>query len=267
MLTHFLDQFEPSDQPLLDLTFEHVDDSMLFDMAKANYGDDIDLHLAALHQIKAKNIPVPLPWHPAEVLCLARWTELDNLITQDGVVLQAKRLTERDHWMRLFACTVLIWASLEPENDEDDKGYWYYIEGESSTIIQLFESAINLGHETTIAALKFLSWRMKSQMQRAAIHEDFGECPCYAIAILLIYVVLFDGASPASNQCDPEMVDFLIDVAHCNNEYISVHREINDCQRQQKWRDTIRQILLDSTASDYARSNQEIQNFGKKLLN
>jgi hypothetical protein len=266
MLTHFLDRFEPSDQPLLDLIFEHVDDSMLFDMAKADYGDDIDLHLAALHQIKAKNIPVPLPWYPAEVLCLARWTELDNLITQDGVVLQAKPSTKRDHWIRLFACTVLIWASLEPENYEDDKGYWYYIEGESSTIVQLFESAINLGNEATIAALKFLSWRMKSQMQKAAIDEDFGECPCYAIAILLLYVSLFGGASPIGNQCDPEMISGLIAVAHCNNAYIPVHREISNCQRQQKWRDAIHQILLDSTASDYARSNQEIQTFAKKLL-
>jgi hypothetical protein len=267
MLTHFLDQFEPSDQPLLDLIFEHVDDSMLFDMAKADYSDDVDLHLAALHQIKAKNIPVPLLWHPAEVLCLTRWTELDNLVTQDGVVRQATRSIERDHWMRLFACTVLIWASLEPENYEDDKGYWYYIEGESSTIIQLFESALNLGNEATIAALKFLSWRMKCQMQRAAIDEDFSECPCYAIAILLLYISLFGGASSTGNQYDPEMISCLIAVAHCNNEYIPVHREINDCQRNQKWRDKIYQILLNSTASDYARSNQEIQTFVRKLLN
>jgi hypothetical protein len=93
MLIHFLDRFEPADQPLLDLIFEHVDDSMLFDMAKADYGDDVDLHLAALHQIRAN------------------------------------------------------------------------------------------GNEATIAAFKFLSWRMKCQMQRDAIDEDFGECPCYAIAI------------------------------------------------------------------------------------
>jgi hypothetical protein len=267
MFTHVLDQFEPADQPLLDLIFKHVDDSMLTEMARADYGHDVDLHLAALYQIKAKNIPVPLPWHPAEVLCLACWTESDNLIMQAGVVPQAKHLAERNHWMRLFACTVLIWASLEPENYDDDKGYWYYIEGESSTIIQLFESAVNLGNEATIAALKFLSWRMKSQMQRAAIDEDFGECPCYAMAILLLYVWLFGRASPPSNQCNSEMVSFLIAAAHCNNEYISIHKEINDCQRQQKWRDAIRQILIDSTASDYARSNPEIQNFAKKLLN
>jgi hypothetical protein len=169
--------------------------------------------------------------------------------------------------MRLFACTVLIWASLEPENYEDDKGYWYYIEGERSTIIQLFERAINLGNEAAIAALKFLSWRMKCQIQRAAIDEDFGECPCYAMALLLLYVWLFGRASTTSNQCNSEMVSFLISVAHCNNEYIPIQREINDCQRQQKWRDTIHQILLDSTASDYARSHQEIQNFAQKLLN
>jgi hypothetical protein len=35
MLTHFLDQLEPSDQPLLDLIFKHVDDAMLIEMARA----------------------------------------------------------------------------------------------------------------------------------------------------------------------------------------------------------------------------------------
>jgi hypothetical protein len=266
MLTNLLDQFEPSDQQLLDLIFKHVDDSMLIDIAKADYGNDVEIHLEALHQIKAKNIPVPLPWHPAEVLCLARWTEPDCQIVQADAILQPKCLTERDHWIRLFACTVLIWASLEPEKYDEDKDYWYYIEGETSTIIQLFESAINLGNSVTIAALKFLSWRMKCQMERAAIDEDFGECPCYALAILLLYVSLL-GSAPTSNQCDPEIVSFLITAAHCNNEYIPIQREINDCQRQQKWRDTIHQILIDSTASDYARSHQEIQNFAEKLLN
>jgi hypothetical protein len=71
MLTNLLDRLKPSDQPLLNLIFKHVDDSMLFDIAKTDYGDDVEIHLEALHQVKAKNIPVPLPWHPAEVLCLA----------------------------------------------------------------------------------------------------------------------------------------------------------------------------------------------------
>jgi hypothetical protein len=120
MLTNLLDRLKPSDQPLLNLIFKHVDDSMLFDIAKTDYGDDVEIHLEALHQVKAK-------------------------------YTRATAMASR-----------------------------------RSSLSCLFESAINIGNEATIAALKFLSWRMRSQMQRAAIHEDFGECPCYAIAILFV---------------------------------------------------------------------------------
>jgi hypothetical protein len=238
MSTHPLDCLEPSDRPLLDLMVEHIDDAMLLEIARCDYGDDVEIHLAALHQIRAKNIPVPLKWHPGEVLCLTRWTELESLKSLDGGI------STRNHWMRLFACTALIWASLEPENDDDRGEYWNHIEGEESTIIQFLDSVLYLGDDVAIAALKFLGWRMKSQIQRALIHEDFGNCPCYAVAILLLCVSM--------NRCDPEIVSFLISMAYCNNECLPLSEEINECQRSQKWRDTINRILLDSTAPDYA---------------
>jgi hypothetical protein len=40
MSTHPLDCLEPSDRPLLDLVFDRVDDSMLLEMARADYGDN-----------------------------------------------------------------------------------------------------------------------------------------------------------------------------------------------------------------------------------
>jgi hypothetical protein len=238
MSIHPLDCLEPSDWPLLDLMVEHIDDSILAEIAIKDYGHDAEIHLAALHQIRAKNIPVPLKWHPGEVLCLTRWTELESLKLLDGGI------STRNHWMRLFACTALIWASLEPENDDDQGEYWNHIEGEESTIIQFLNSALYLGDDVAIAALKFLGWRMQYQIQRALIHEDFGNCPCYAVAMLLLCVSL--------NRCDPEIVSFLISMAYCNNECLPLSEEINECQRSQKWRDTIDQILLDPTAPDYA---------------
>jgi hypothetical protein len=238
MSTHPLNCLEPSDRPLLDLIVEHIDDSMLAEIAIKDYGHDVDIHLAALHQIRAKNISIPLKWHPGEVLCLTRWTELDSLKSQDGGI------STRNHWMRLFACTVLIWASLEPENHEDQGEYWNHIDGEQSTIIQFLDSALYLGNDVAIAALKFLGWRMQGQIQGALTHEDFGNCPCYAVAMILLCVSL--------NRCDPEIVSFLISMAYCNNEYLPLSKEINECQRSQKWQDMIDQILLDSTAPDYA---------------
>jgi hypothetical protein len=255
-----LNCLELSDLPLLALIFEHVDDSMLAEIAICDYGDDVEIHLAALHQIRANNIPRPMQWHPREVLELTLWTEWDSLSAQDGAI------STRNHWMRLFACTVLIWASLEPENyspqerlrQQDRDEDWYCIDGEDSTIIQFLDSALHLGDDVSIAALNFLGWRMQCQIQRALIDEDFGYCPCYAVAMLLLYVSL--------DRCNPEIVNFLISMAYCNYEYIPIFKEIDDCQLSQKWRDTIYRILLDPTASDYARLNPELQSLGMELI-
>jgi hypothetical protein len=251
MSTHPLDCLEPSDQPLLNLIVEHIDDAMLLEIARCDYGDDVEIHLAALHQIRAKNIPTPLEWYPGEVLNLTSWTKLNSLKSQDGGI------STRSHWMRLFACTVLIWASLEPENDKDPDEYWYYIDGEQSTIIQFLDSALYLGDDVSIAALRFLGWRMQSQIKRALIDEDFGHCPCYAVAMLLLCASLDRG--------DPEIVSFLISIAYCNHEYIPIFKEINDCQLSQEWRDTIHRIFLDPTAPDNTRSGKDDAVHNNKL--
>ena len=137
-------------------------------------------------------------------------------------------------------------------------------DGEDSTIIQFLDSALNLGQETSLAALQFLCWRMQCQMQRAFLDEDFGNCPCYAVAMLLLWVSLVGGASCLEHH-NPELVGFLISVAHCNENF-PISREIRECQLSQKWRDTIERILLDPTAKDYARLNPELQNFGMELI-
>jgi hypothetical protein len=263
MSTNHLDCLESSDRPLLDLVFGQIDDAMLLEIARCDYGDDVEIHLAALHQIRANKIPVPLQWHPGEVLCLTRWTEWDSLSSH----------STRNHWMRLFACTVLIWASLEPENYVYQLGDGNHSEGEDSTIIQFLDSALYLGDDVSIAALKFLGWRMQSQIARALIDEDFGECPCYAVAMLLLCVSL-DRCVGVPTGGNPEIVSFLISIAHCNNEYRPLSKEINECQRTQKWLDTIDRILLDPIAPDeerlgkvnMTRSNPAIQSLGMELM-
>lgn len=253
---------EPADRPLLDLIFDRVDDSMLLEIARCDYGDDVEIHLAALHQIRANNIPRPLRWHPGEVLCLTRWDEWDSLNATDIAISTHK------HWMRLFACTVLIWVSLELEDDEYNVEDWNHLEGENSTIIQFLDSALYLGDDVSIAALKFLGWRMQSQIERASIDDGFGNCPCYAVAILLLSVSL--------DRCNPEIVNFLISMAYCEHEYVPISQEIgNDrCQLSQKWRDTIDRILFNPTVlnddqlgkANAWRSNPAIQSLGMELM-
>jgi hypothetical protein len=255
MSNHPLDCLAPTDQPLLDLIGDRVDDSMLLEIARCDYGDDVELHLAALHQIKANNIPVPMPWYPGEVLCLTRWTELDNFAPD-------KAMLARNHWTRLFACTALIIATLDPEEDEyrdEDWGFhWSQVSGISDTMIQFLDSVLHLGDDVSIAALQFLSWRMQCEIQRASINEDFGECPCYAVAILLLSVSL--------DQCNDELVSFLIYMAHYDRGSWPISREI-DGQLTQKWRDTIDRILLAPTSIASVRGNLAIQSLAVELMN
>jgi hypothetical protein len=252
MSTHPLDCLEPSDQSLLDLMVEQIDDAMLLKIARCDCGDDVEIHLAALHQIRAKNIPVPLKWHPGEVLCLTRWTELESLKSLDGGI------STPNHWMRLFACTALIWASLEPENDDDRDEDWNHTEGEESTIIQFLDSALYLGDDVSIASLKFLAWRMQGQIKGASTHEDFGNCPCYAVAMILLCVSL--------NRCDHEVISFLIHMAYYNHDYLPVYQEINNCQLSRQWRSKIYQILLNPRESDNVKSGKEHAASDKRLL-
>jgi hypothetical protein len=258
MSTAPLDALEPTDRSLLEIIAKHVDDAMLLQIAHADYSDDVEIHLAELQQIKAGQMPKPIRWHPGEVLSLTRYTELDYLKTKDDQTYQ------RVHWMRLFACTALIWASLVAQNHENEDEYdyelWNHLEGEESTIIQFLESALYLGHDISIAALQFLGWRMQKQIQIALIDEDFRDCPVYAIAMLLLCVSL--------DRYHPEIVSFLISMAYCNGEHVLIAREI-DGQHSQKWRDTIYRILLDPTTPHYTQLSAvhpELQNLARELM-
>jgi hypothetical protein len=244
------DEFKLADEPLLAPLFQHVDDSMLVEISKADYGCDADAHLIALHRIRAGNIPIPMVWNPGVVLHLTCWTDPDDL-TRKGI-----SLGPYGHWMRLFACTVLIWASIEPENYDYKTEDWAYID-EDHTIVQFLDSALKLGYDTSLTALRFLGWRMQYQMQRALIDEDMGNCPCYAVAMLLLCVSL--------DWDKPEMVSFLISVAYSNDEYLPISKVISESLRSQKWKNLIREILLDPTAPQFAQSNSKLQKFGIML--
>jgi hypothetical protein len=246
-----LARLDPTDEPLFALLFQHVDDAMLTEISRADYGYDADIHLEALRKIREGAIPVPMPWNPGQVLCLKQWTELDDSTSKDI------QIGIRGHWIRLFACTVLIRASIELQDYEYKTEDWAYLDGDE-TIVQFLDSALKLNSDTSLAALQFLSWRMQYQIQCALLDEDMGNGPCYAVAMLLLCVSL--------DCCDPEVVSFLIAVARTDDECLPISKVLNESQRSQKWKDTIHSMLLDSTAPQYARSNSELRRLGKELI-
>jgi len=223
---------EPSCEPLLRLAFQQVDESMLREIAEADYGMDADAHLAALHAIKDGDVPAPMSWEPKEVLELVRWSEPQSPAWNPGSV------GTRGHWMRLFSCAVLLRSAAEPESD----GYFL---GEDSTIIQLVDSALTLGQEASLAALQFLRWRTR--------YRDLNEWDnsYFAIAILFLSVSL--------DQCDEQMATSLIAVA--NSDDRTVTELLAECQKAQTWKDVARRTLIEAS-----RHNKEIEAFGNALI-
>jgi hypothetical protein len=137
--------FPPSGQLLLDVTRREIDDEMLDDIARADYGMDADLHLAALQPIRDDGvIPRAMEWHPREVLELIRWSEPENAELQPGAA------GRRGHLMRTFACAVLLRADADREVDT----------AVEATLAHCLSGTKVLGQGISEAAGSFLTWRI-----------------------------------------------------------------------------------------------------------
>ena len=169
--------FPPAPDALLELLRRQVDDGMLREIARADYGMDEDAHLAALLPVRDRGeLPAPMRWEPKEVLELVRWSEPDDPAWKPGSP------GTRGHRMRAFACAALLRAAAEPENAG-------FFDGENSTLAQLLASALVLGADAQEAAARFLTWRTP----RMAHHEDR---PFFALGLLVLAVELRGGRLP-----------------------------------------------------------------------
>ncbi|MCB0108246.1 MAG: hypothetical protein KDE53_20135 [Caldilineaceae bacterium] len=165
-----LDRFVRHRDGLLEQVARYIDDGMLRSIAEADYGMDVGEHLAALRQIHAGKIPIPIQWEPREVLELVRWSEPDGPHGRwDG-----KDAGRAGHWQRAFACTALLHIAGEPENRGRLLG------GEKDSIIQLIGSITALEAKLQLPALRLLSERV------LALDLGDEELPFFALGILLL---------------------------------------------------------------------------------
>jgi hypothetical protein len=135
--------FPASSDLLLDIASRQVDDGMLREIAAADYGCDVDAHLAGLRPIRDQGIvPAPMGWHPGEVLELIRWSNPENPAHKPGSP------GRRGHQMRAFACAALLRAALQDGGDITPE----------ATLAQCLASAKVLGEEMSGAAARFLTW-------------------------------------------------------------------------------------------------------------
>jgi hypothetical protein len=150
MPAELLSAFPPSADLLLDRARREIDDEMLLEIAKADYGQDVALHLAALWPIRDQGvISAELGWHPCEVLELIRWSQPEDPTWKPG------SMGRRGHQMRAFACAALLRAGALAENENYDGA-----SSADSSLAQCLVSAKVLGDEMSEAAARFLTWRI-----------------------------------------------------------------------------------------------------------
>ena len=114
MIIDLLKRFDPEPDVLLRAISAHVDDEVLTEISLADYGEDAEVHLAALRTIRdTGTFSLPMHWYPAEVLELIRWSEPEDPNWKPG------RTGEFGHWMRAFCCAALLRATREPWNCGD----------------------------------------------------------------------------------------------------------------------------------------------------
>jgi hypothetical protein len=146
VIVDLLKQFDPQSDGLLRRISEYVNDDMLKCISMADYGQDVDCHLAALRLVRDIGaFPQKMYWCPAEVLELIRWSEPEDPDWKPG------ESGEFGHWMRAFCCAALLRATREPWNYGDGLGT-------DSTLVQLIFSLCALPIDFTSEAVSFLAW-------------------------------------------------------------------------------------------------------------
>lgn len=159
-------RFPPSARRLFELTERNVDDGMLLDIARADYGHMAEEAFADLRLIRdTGDIPSPMPGYLGEVLELTRWCRPDR---PNPPPFEPGPTGERGHHTRLFACAVLLLAASQRRyNDLSD---------DSTMAIGLISAGV-LGDEFSEAVGCAASWQYLN---------DAGDPEFSAIALLTV---------------------------------------------------------------------------------
>ena len=185
-----LSPFNPSPTALLDVMSRRLDDSMLREIAEADYGAEADVAERELRRIReTRQITGRIPGILLEVLELSRWSHPEDPKWAPGST------GVRGHIMRGFCCAALLRAAAEPENAE-------YIPGENQTVAQLVASALVLGPEVQEAAASLLAWRLRSS------GIDAEDRPFFAMGLLILAV--FMGTDPFREDELNELADWVV---------------------------------------------------------
>jgi hypothetical protein len=168
-LHELLAPLQADEDALTPLFRTHLDDSMLRQIAEADYGWEAEKCDVLLSAMLASGDTAPDDCNLSEVLELIRWSEPEDLVWAPG------GQGTRGHWMRLFACAALLRLAHRHRGT---------LSGECETLAQFAASAITLGKPVVQAAASMLAWRV-------LIWPGDGETRAFlAFSILLLAVYL-----------------------------------------------------------------------------
>lgn len=143
--------FPPSHKGLLDAVRRGVDDAMLWDIAKADYGNGAEVVFPQLLAIRnTGEIPTEFDFNLLEVLSLTNFCNPDKPNLPPFAPGPAGR---RGHQTRLFAGTILLVAQARRENREMHQA-------DGSALANALTSCGILGEPFDAWLAKFLAWRL-----------------------------------------------------------------------------------------------------------
>lgn len=180
-IEELLAPLKPNEHALTPFFQANIDDSMLQEIAAADYGSMQEECFALLKPMLESGQRPPWDWHLLEVLQLTQWGEPEDP-EHDGY------LGAKGHWIRLFACIALI---------RYHQGDRVPSSSECETLAQLTSSAIVLGPTVAEAAASVLAWRFLT------FPSDWHCTPAFlafAILVLAAYLEHNSNRGPWLNQ-------------------------------------------------------------------
>ena len=231
---------------LLRALIERLDDSMIHQIAEADYKQDVAEHEAAIREIcRTAGVGFDLRWHPHEVLALVRWSTPEDRNWATGAP------GVRNHIMRAFCCSILL---LHPDYGAGDA---------RESIAPLIESAFEIGDKAPHQSLAFLNWCL----HETAVDEENRLFEL--LAVLILYVSVSDNPDPNTIQQLMYWIEleetsirsaglswgnrWFWDIAHMG-------------QRDPIWLKLIDAFLVNQKALEGNAAGADVQAFGRKLV-
>jgi hypothetical protein len=163
----------PNEGALTPLLQANINDAMLREIAEADYGWKADECYALLQPVLKAGLLPSYDFNLCEVLELISFSQPDDPKWTPG------GRGQRGHWMRLFACTVLVRLGTRYP---DPLGRL------RETVLAMVSSAIELGRSVAPGCGSVLAWRFLARPG-----ADTEAPPFLALAILLLAVQLESG--------------------------------------------------------------------------